>query len=215
MNRERNGLLASAAWTAALAARADPARYRRGKEYVRENAVVELTLDQNTIVGAVLGSRATPYRVTITLPPLTGPVASVNGLVPVPKAIAFTCTCPDWDEPCKHAVAVGIAFAERLKIDPDALAAVRAGAGAVPAVASPPDRRHLTVVRPNAPVAPVPPPWSPEVTAFLDVPAGAPELGPVPELEPLTVGRVSVGAVDLGELVTDAVHWLGVMYGHG
>ncbi len=208
-------MLASAAWTAALAARADPARYRRGKEYVRENAVVQLLLEENTIKGAVLGSRATPYRVVISMPALTGPVASVNGLVPAPKALAFSCTCPDWDEPCKHAVAVGIAFAERLKLDPDALAAVRSGARATPATPPPSDRRHLSIVRPGAPPPPPQPKLAPEVATFLETPVGAPAPAPVPELEPLTIGRVSVGAVDLGELVNDAVHWLGVMYGNG
>lgn len=38
---------------------------------------------------------------------------------------ASTCSCPDWMTPCKHAIAVYLAFLERLKSDPGLLFSLR------------------------------------------------------------------------------------------
>ena len=37
----------------------------------------------------------------------------------------FDCTCPDWDDPCKHGVAVLTELAERVAYDPSLLATWR------------------------------------------------------------------------------------------
>jgi hypothetical protein len=54
--------------------------------------------------------------------------------------LRIECSCPDWDEPCKHAVAVLLELAERVGDDPDLLTTWRSGsadgwpvAGAAPA----------------------------------------------------------------------------------
>lgn len=212
MNDDRAGVLASAAWTAAIAARAEPARYRRGKEYVREHAVVSVEVRALELHGAVQGSRAAAYRVVIGVPPLTGPAGSVPALVPVATGLRFSCTCPDWDEPCKHAVAVALAFAEQLRLQPGALAQLRAGDAVAPRAVRD-DRRHLDLVRPS-PAEPEPSPWTAEVAAFLQSPAPLPAV-PVEVPAPVRVGHVHVGGVDLGDLVGDAVHWLSVLYRRG
>ena len=41
-----------------------------------------------------------------------------GGLFPNPKEISLTCSCPDWENPCKHIAAVLYVFADRLDDDP-------------------------------------------------------------------------------------------------
>jgi uncharacterized Zn finger protein len=70
-------------------------------------------------------------------------------LVPDRDEISFVCTCPDWDDPCKHAVAVMIAFADFVGDEPSALVrwrgktqdpAARAAIGSRTGVPAPSDR---------------------------------------------------------------------------
>ena len=46
-------------------------RLQRGKNYARRGQVIEFSLDAGKVAARVQGSRPQPYRVTITVPPLT------------------------------------------------------------------------------------------------------------------------------------------------
>jgi len=68
----------------------------------------------------VQGSRAKPYEVTVRVDP-ADTFDSLRALVPEPEEVSFQCSCPDWDDPCKHGVAVMLAFAEVVVDDPEML----------------------------------------------------------------------------------------------
>jgi len=42
-------------------------------------------------------------------------------VVPSARDLSFECSCPDWDDPCKHSIAVMIRFAELVAEDPSSL----------------------------------------------------------------------------------------------
>src|ERR1700689_5624296 len=46
-------------------------RLQRGKNYARRGQVIEFSLDAGRVDALVQGSRPAPYRVTISVPPLT------------------------------------------------------------------------------------------------------------------------------------------------
>jgi len=115
---------------------ADPDRFRRGRAYVRQHAVLDLTIEPGVAHGEVQGSRPAPYAVTIrTRGVRRGAAAAAaagraNALVPRPDDLGISCTCPDWGAPCKHGVAVLLALGEELARRPDELARWRAVDGA-------------------------------------------------------------------------------------
>ena len=98
----------------------DPNRLSRGRTYARQGAVDDLEVHDGVITGSVQGSRARPYEVTVRVKPAEA-FESLRALVPEPPDVSFLCSCPDWDDPCKHAVAVMMAFAELVADDPDLL----------------------------------------------------------------------------------------------
>ena len=87
---------------------ADAERYRRGRYYVRQGAVVALEVTLGVLFGSVQGSRPSPYTVEVHLQPGRG---RMRGPVPGKHDIAARCSCPDDSPCCKHAVAVLVAFA--------------------------------------------------------------------------------------------------------
>jgi uncharacterized Zn finger protein len=134
------------------------ARLQRGRRYARQGQVVALDVDAGLLTAQVQGSRALPYRVTITWPALEPAawetVASafasragfaarlLAGDVPPDLEAVFEsagvslfprrwadlhadCSCPDWENPCKHLAAVLYVFADRLDEDPWLLLAWR------------------------------------------------------------------------------------------
>jgi hypothetical protein len=103
-----------------VAGMSDPNRLSRGRTYARQGAVDELDVHDGIISGSVQGSRAQPYEVTVRARPADS-FDSLIKLVPERNEISFLCSCPDWDDPCKHAVAVVIAFADLVAEDPDLL----------------------------------------------------------------------------------------------
>ena len=140
------GALASAMLSAAVAARADPVRFGRGRTYVREGAVVDLSTAPGMLSASVVGSRPAPYRVSVAVPGTAvaaapaGPsdpidVRRLNELVPRPEEMRCACTCPDGPaDPCKHAVAALLAFADQVAIHPELLAEWRSGPAAADGV---------------------------------------------------------------------------------
>jgi uncharacterized Zn finger protein len=95
-----------------LAELVDHARLVRGKELADRGRVHNLDVRPGRVTGNVTGSRAEPYEVVVRLPESGGPPRSAQEL-------RFDCTCPDWADPCKHAVAVTLALADRLDQEPD------------------------------------------------------------------------------------------------
>lgn len=99
----------------------DPTRFGRGRTYARQGAVSRLNVEPQVLTATVQGSRSEPYSVTIRVP-----LADVVGdrrsaLVPAKRDVTFHCSCPDWDSPCKHAVAVMVFFSQRVAYDPTLL----------------------------------------------------------------------------------------------
>jgi uncharacterized Zn finger protein len=95
-----------------LAELVDHARLVRGKELADRGRVHDLEIQPGRVTGSVTGSRAAPYEVVVRLPESGGPPTSG-------RELRFDCTCPDWADPCKHAVAVTLALGERLDDEPD------------------------------------------------------------------------------------------------
>ena len=125
-------------------------RMQRGRRYARTGQVIDLIVGSAAIAARVQGSRATPYKVSITvvapsekqwvaiveaMKAKVGFVASLlDGEVPaeleevfascgVPlfpakwKDLQTSCSCPDWENPCKHIAAVLYVFADQLDVD--------------------------------------------------------------------------------------------------
>ena len=135
MSAAEPGALASAMLAASVAGRADPARFGRGRSYVRDGAVIDLSVAPGELTGSVLGSRSSPYQVSVRVPRLPDQdtdgdgtaVGVLNHLVPQPRDLRSDCSCPDDADPCKHAVAVLLAFAQQVAIHPRLLATWRGG----------------------------------------------------------------------------------------
>ncbi len=90
-----------------LAALADSSRLVRGHELVEDGRVKDLVIASERIEAIVWGSRHEPYEVIMRVP-------SGSDLPTDPRQLRFSCTCPDWEDPCKHAVAVALAAADEL-----------------------------------------------------------------------------------------------------
>ena len=130
-------------------------RLPRGRTYVRNGSVCHLEVRKGKIAAKVSGSDLYDVRITIkTLPPkkwkglkvrCAGQVGSMlellqgklsdhvmtvvtdrkNGLFPLPKEIAFDCSCPDWASMCKHVAAVLYGVGARLDTRPELLFLLR------------------------------------------------------------------------------------------
>lgn len=213
------GKLASTLLSVAVAGMADPARFRRGKAYVLEKAVTRLEVSPGRLVANVLGSRASPYQVivavrTVDRPLLGSPEAfrqNINQLTPEADELAVSCTCPDWDDPCKHAVAALLAFANELVVRPELLVAWRCHEGGAASQRAKVGSRAKPRPAPAGPVparsAPVRPvartPWErDEWRAFLG--AAPPPLPTVPR-ESAVVGAATLGNLDLGAWLGEAI----------
>ncbi len=226
------GKLASTLLSVAVAGMADPTRFRRGKGYVNEKAVTRLQISPGRLVANVTGSRESPYQVivavtTIERPVLGSPEAfrqQINHLTPDANELTVSCSCPDWDDPCKHAVAALLAFANELVVRPELLVEWRSASGGegdgrarIGSRATRPGERHLRLATPGEttaaaprPVlrspAPPPAPWeSDEWQAFLGTPPPEP---PVVPTEPSRVGQASLGTIDMGAWLRSALEQL-------
>lgn len=112
-------------------------RLVRGRALFRKGSVSELTVTSGQISAVVQGSTGTPYDTTVAAslaaPGVIREVAEGydpedrhclddlidDGVHIVPRLIdlAYSCSCSDWDDPCKHAAAVLFAFADRVDLD--------------------------------------------------------------------------------------------------
>jgi uncharacterized Zn finger protein len=165
-------------------------RLARGRNYARSGQVLTLEIGTGRVIAHVQGSRVKPYKVALTVDPLTKPqwrkveralgqralfrARLLAGEMPAEIEAIFadcgtplfprsardldmSCSCPDWEVPCKHLAAVCYVLAEAFDDDPfevlawrgkgrdELLAALRGRAGqSAPAggtqAAIPPDR---------------------------------------------------------------------------
>ena len=219
------GRLASTLLSVAVAGMADPPRFRRGKLYVVEGAVTRLELSPGQLVATVVGSRDEPYQVIAAVGMVPRPEGSIESLrtqltrlTPEAGELMVSCTCPDWDDPCKHAVAGLLAFAAELVARPELLLEWRCVEGTegegVRARASVGSRalrgseRHLRLAHSRAGRSEPEPapkdPWdSDEWRAFLGaLPLPAP---PHVERKQAQVRRSMLGNIDLGAWVQSAL----------
>lgn len=121
---ERESRLAATLINVLVAGMCDPQRLSRGRTYARQGAVVDIEVEPGFLSGQVQGSRAEPYEVTVRVSS-ADQFGNLAGLVPTSRDLLFDCTCPDWDSPCKHAVAVMGGFAELVGHEPQLLATWR------------------------------------------------------------------------------------------
>lgn len=116
------GRLQSTMMKVLAAEMSDPQRSRKGKRYAADGSVIDITIEEGTVVAEVQGSRATPYVATLEVSPGDG--------MPLRRDLHAHCSCPDddnWnDRICKHVVALMYVFADELLIEPELLDVWRA-----------------------------------------------------------------------------------------
>jgi uncharacterized Zn finger protein len=130
-------------------------RLERGRAYVRHGAVIDLQIAAGSVKARVMGSSLYTVEVKISAVPqarwsavcrsCSGAIDSLvellqgrfskgvmehicakeTGLFPSPNEIAFTCSCPDWADMCKHVAAVLYGIGARLDERPQLLFALR------------------------------------------------------------------------------------------
>jgi hypothetical protein len=190
------GKLAGTLMGVAVAQRANAERFARGRVYNRQGAVTDIQIETGWLHGVVQGSRPQPYEVDVEVTPLAASRAAkvaafarqspqrYTGLVPEPGELRFSCSCPDWDDPCKHAVAVMVRFGEMVTRDPRVLERWRldAPADGEPTAQSGVGRRGLEMA-PSGDGRAIAEPASRAFEAtFVNAPAVVPE---PPEMTPL------------------------------
>ncbi len=211
------GKLAGTLLSVSVAGLADPSRFRRGKTYVLEHAVTRLEISPGILRASVTGSRAQPYQATIAVdlvapPPDLGARLErhqVSRLTPQAHELIASCTCPDFDDPCKHAVAAVLQLARELAERPELLLEWRGATRDAPARAQVGSRasgeRHLRIVPP-----PQPSPFStPEWREFEGVDLPTPVVAMSPDLlPPVEPGPGVIDKFDVGAMVRSALHIL-------
>ena len=205
------GRLAASLLSVTVAGLADPPRFRRGKSYLIDNAVSRLELSEGVLLATVVGGRPQPYQVTITVetvsrPPDLGQVperSHVARLIPRGEELLCTCTCPDWDDPCKHGVAALLALAAELGPHPELLVAWRCDEGDLRPATRVGSRarndRHLRLVPPTPPRSPFDTPeWNEFVGADLTIPQCT------VANEPLILPSMHVDRTDVADVIRSA-----------
>ena len=160
------GRLAASLLSVTVASMADPQRFRRGKAYLADHAITRLEVSEGVLLATVLGGRPDPYHVTVTVETVARPDdlgqiperAHVARLIPRGDDLLTSCTCPDWDDPCKHGVAALLALAAEFAGRPELLVAWRCGEIDSRARTKVGSRarsdRHLRLVPPSPPASP-------------------------------------------------------------
>ena len=205
---EREAKLLATMLNVLVTGASDQSRLTRGRTYARQGAVIGLEVLPGIITASVQGSRARPYDVTVRVGAAEPPLTPIS-LVPDHDEVGFTCSCPDWDDPCKHAVAVMIAFADAVADNPTLVRVWRGRGGR--------ELAERAVVGSRIGAAEVPPPAADRVSGVDDTARAAlagylaaPADASLPELErvaPLAGPQVTWG--DLWEeMLADALDHL-------
>jgi uncharacterized Zn finger protein len=144
------------AWCANLERYSDYSnRLPRGRTYVRNGSVVDLSISEGQVNARVAGSRL--YTTQLQVAPLArarwkalvaacgGAIDSLvellqgrfdagvmermcereRGMFPAPSELRFSCSCPDWAAMCKHVAAVMYGVGARLDVAPELLFLLR------------------------------------------------------------------------------------------
>ncbi len=205
------GRLAASLLSVTVAGLADPQRFRRGKAYLAEHAVTHLEISEGVLLATVIGGRPDPYRVIITVETITRPDdlgqvpdrSHVARLVPRGQELLCSCSCPDWEDPCKHGVAALLALAGEFGSRPELLAAWRCG----DVEARPRTRvgsrarsdRHLRLVPPSPPPSPFD---TPEWREFAGGALAVPQC--IVTSEPLTLPTMLLDRTDVADVIRSA-----------
>jgi hypothetical protein len=210
------GRLAASLLSVTVAGMADPQRFRRGKGYLVDNAVTRLELSEGVLLATVIGGRPEPYHVTVTVETVLRPDdlgqvperAHVARLIPRSEELLCTCTCPDWDDPCKHGVAALLALAAELGPHPELLVAWRCDGADQRRQTRVGSRarndRHLRLVPPTPPTSPFDTPeWHEFVGDDLEIPVCK-----VPN-EALKLPSMQLDRTDVAETIRSAWQTLG------
>ena len=202
------GSLAATLLSVAVASIAEPARLQRGRAYAKQNVVLRIEIHHGRLQALVAGSRPDPYEVVVTVPTVAPPKLSggtvergdVTSLAPDGRELRTACSCPDWDDPCKHVIAALLVWADELRTRPELLVEWRCSADAPP--------KRATVGSRRAPAASSPPPaaanpfdteqWGEFFGTTAELPA-LPELDPTP----LRFGPAPVGRVDVAPMIAE------------
>ncbi len=211
----------------------DPQRLRRGKQYARSGAVLDIVIERGTVTCEVQGSRRTPYIASLDVRPGDG--------MPLRRDVTARCTCPDDAGPsaaglavCKHVVAAMFVFSDELLQDPALLDVWRdrrvaggdesdepdeATAGPTGRRPEPsgagegPRRRHLRLVEPDERIAddvdgrgPDAPPPDP-LAELLRAPGPLPPLPPLPPAEHPAPNRPEVATILRDALAALRIEW--------
>ncbi|MES2945029.1 MAG: SWIM zinc finger family protein [Pseudomonadota bacterium] len=126
-------------------------RLPRGRTYVRNGSVIDLQISAGKVQALVMGSSLYEVEVTVKpvapaqwksiCKDCSGSIASLveilqgklstsvmqrlcqpgTGLMPMAKALKFSCSCPDWADMCKHVAAVLYGVGARLDHQPELL----------------------------------------------------------------------------------------------
>jgi hypothetical protein len=205
------GRLAASLLSVTVAGLADPQRFRRGKAYLADHAVTRLELSEGVLLGTVVGGRPDAYHVTITVETVTRPDdlnqvpdrAHVARLIPHGDELLFSCTCPDWDDPCKHGVAALLALAAEFGARPDLLVAWRCGEVEGQERTRVGSRartdRHLRLVPPAPPTSPFD---TPEWHEFAGDGLAIPQYSV--KAEPLALPTMQLDRTDVAEVIRSA-----------
>jgi hypothetical protein len=207
------GRLAASLLSVTVAGLADPQRFRRGKTYLADNAISRLELSEGVLLATVVGGRPDPYHVTITVQTVSRPDdlgqvperSHVARLIPPADELLFSCTCPDWDDPCKHGVAALLALAAELGTRPELLVYWRCGDATdrprtkVGSRARAKEERHLRLVPPTPPPSPF---ETPEWHEFAGDELAIPQCAVA--TEPLSLPSMQLERTDVGEVIRSA-----------
>ena len=176
---DRPGALLGTRLSVLAAEVSDPDRFRRGRVYAKDRAVVRIDVVPGFVHGFVQGTRPEPYEVTWT---------TRGGADPVPRRaeVSVRCTCPDDVRVCKHAVAVLLEFADDVARQPDLLATWRAVEPAAPVTPEPVVARSAATQGAPAPDAPTPDPGAERLSYFFGRRGDHDGLDGLEERQPLT-----------------------------
>ena len=183
------GKFASTLLSVKVAEIAEPSRFRKGREYLRDDAVTRLEIDTGRMRAVVVGGQPQPYLVDVlvrVLPRLEPANEStlrlhLHRLTPDMGDMTIRCTCPDPEVPCKHVVAALLALSGELIAQPNLLVQWRCEPPADDARVEVGSRAHrhlrLAPAIDDADTAPaLPPPAVPErTTARRSEPAPEPD----------------------------------------
>ena len=123
------GKFASTMLSVKVAEIAEPSRFRKGREYLRDDAVTRLEIDTGRMRAIVMGGQPQPYlvdvlvRVLPRIEPLNDSTLrlQLHRLIPDMGDMTIRCTCPDPEVPCKHVAAALLALSGELIAQPNLL----------------------------------------------------------------------------------------------